>query len=82
MTLYDSVHASRLRVMARVQALGNVSQACREFGTSRSLFYRWRTRCLAYGPDGLHPRRRGPRWGRPSAWPVQSTGTGERMASV
>jgi hypothetical protein len=32
MTLDDSVHAFRLRVMTRAQALGNVSQACREAG--------------------------------------------------
>jgi hypothetical protein len=35
MTLDDSVHAFRLRVMARAQVLGNVSQACREAGISR-----------------------------------------------
>lgn len=72
MTLDDSVHAFRLRVMARAQALGNVSRACRELGISRSLFYRWRKRYLAYGPDGLHPRRHGPRRGRPSTLSVQA----------
>ncbi|MDR7605545.1 MAG: helix-turn-helix domain-containing protein, partial [Armatimonadota bacterium] len=46
--------------------MGNVSQACREFGISRTLFYRWRRRYLAYGPDGVYPRRRGPGRGRPS----------------
>jgi transposase InsO family protein len=72
MTLDDSVHAFRLRLMARAQALGNVSQACREFGVSRSLFYRWRKRYLAYGRDGLHPRRYGARPGRPSTLSVQA----------
>lgn len=65
MTLEDSVHAFRLRLMARAQALRNVSKACREVGVSRTLFYRWRKRYLAYGPDGLHPRHQGPRRGRP-----------------
>jgi transposase InsO family protein len=65
MTLADSVHAFRLRVMARAQEVGNVSQACRELGVSRTLFYRWRQRYVAYGPDGLHPRRHGPGRGRP-----------------
>jgi len=55
MTLEDSMHAFRLRVMARAQEMRDVSQACREFGISRSLFYRWRERYLAYGLDGLHP---------------------------
>jgi len=72
MTLEDSVHAIRLRLMARAQALGNVSQACREFGISRCLFYRWRKRYLAYGPDGLHPRWTGVRRGRPPMVSVQA----------
>jgi hypothetical protein len=55
MTLEASVHAFRLRVIARAQALGNVSQACREFEISRTLFYRWRCRYLAYGPMGCIP---------------------------
>jgi len=65
MTLEDSIHAFRLRVMARAQELRNVTRACREFGVSRTLFYRWRKRYLAYGPDALHPRHQGPRRGRP-----------------
>lgn len=72
MTLDDSVHAFRLRLMTRAQALGNVSQACRELGISRSLFYRWRKRYLAYGPDGLHPRRLAARPGRPPMLSVQA----------
>jgi transposase InsO family protein len=72
MTLEDSIHAFRLRVMARAQELGNVTQACREFGISRTLFYRWRKRYLAYGRDGLHPRRLGPRRGRPPTLSVQT----------
>lgn len=71
MTLDDSVHAFRLSLMTRAEALGNVSQACRQAGISRSLFYRWRKRYLAYGPDGLHPRRTGARPGRPSSWTVR-----------
>jgi len=72
MTLEDSIHAFRLRVMIRAQELHNVSRACREFGISRTLFYRWRKRYLAYGPDGLHPRWQGPRRGRPPLLSVQA----------
>ncbi len=70
MTLDDSIHALRLHMMHRAQELGNVSQACREIGISRSLFYRWRKRYLTYGPDGLHPRRTAARRGRPRTVPV------------
>jgi transposase len=72
MTLEASVHAFRLRVIARAQALGNVSQACREFGISRTLFYRWRRRYLAYGPHGLYPKRPGPSRGRPPTLSVEA----------
>jgi transposase-like protein len=55
MTLDDSMLAMRLRAMHRAQTLGNVSAACREAGTSRTSFYRWRQRFERYGPDGLTP---------------------------
>jgi transposase InsO family protein len=58
--------------MVRAQEVHNVSRACREFGISRTLFYRWRKRYLAYGPEGLHPRRLGPRRGRPPLLSVQA----------
>lgn len=69
MTLDDSILGMRLRVMRRAQELGNVSAACLEAGISRTLFYRWRRRLERYGPDGLHPRRRQARRGRPPQTP-------------
>jgi transposase len=65
MTLEDSVHAFRLRLFRRAEALGNVSGACREAGVSRSLYYQLRKRFARYGVDGLHPKRRRGRPGRP-----------------
>lgn len=67
MTLDQSIQGLRLRVMARAKQLGNVSAACREFGLSRTVFYRWRKRYEAYGADGLHPRRTRAGRGRPSS---------------
>lgn len=58
MTLEESVVAHRLRVMRRAEESGNVTQACRLYGVSRTLFYRWRRRFLSYGHDGLRPRPR------------------------
>lgn len=65
MTLEDKVHAFRLHLFRRAQELGNVSAACQELGVSRSLYYQLRKRFLRYGPDGLHPKRRRGRPGRP-----------------
>jgi transposase InsO family protein len=65
MTLEDRVHAQRLRLFRRAAELGNVSAACREAGISRSLYYGLRGRLERYGPDGLHPKHRRGRPGRP-----------------
>ena len=58
MTLADSVHQTRLHAMVYVARVGNVSQACRDLGISRTLFYRWKARYVQYGPDGLRPGQR------------------------
>ena len=65
MTLEDRVHAHRLRLFRRAAELGNVSAACQEAGISRSLYYALKGRLAQYGPDGLHPKHRRGRPGRP-----------------
>ncbi len=73
MTLEDSVHVFRPRVLQRAEELGNVSAACREAGIPRTLFYRWKKRFTLYGIDGLHPRRAAARPGMSSAGLDQGT---------
>ncbi|TMI78712.1 MAG: helix-turn-helix domain-containing protein, partial [Bacillati bacterium ANGP1] len=67
MTLEDSVRRHRLAILQRAALLGSVTQACREAGISRTLFYRWRQRYLRYGAEGLRPRPT-----RPTRWPRQA----------
>ena len=69
MTLEDSIHTQRLRVLREAQRLGNVSEACRRHGMSRTLFYRLRQRFDQYGADGVHPKRVQAAVGRPSPIP-------------
>ena len=57
MTLADSVHQFRLHAICYAARIGNVSQACRDLGISRSLFYRWKQRYERFGSDGLRPGR-------------------------
>jgi transposase InsO family protein len=71
MTLEDSVHDFRLLVLRQAKETGNVSAVCREFGVSRTLFYRWKRRLERYGADGVHPRRRAASRGRPPALALQ-----------
>ena len=67
MTLEDSIRRHRLAILQRAALLGSVTQACREAGISRTLFYRWRQRYLRYGAEGLRPRST-----RPTRWPRQA----------
>lgn len=71
MTLADSIHSHRLRVLRDAERLGNVTEACRRHGMSRTVFYRLRRRLEQYGPDGVHPKRQA-RGGRPPAVSVQT----------
>jgi transposase InsO family protein len=72
MTLEDSIHSQRLRVLRDAERVGNVSEACRRHGMSRTLFYRLRQRFEQYGADGVHPKRQRAARGRPSSVPVQT----------
>jgi transposase InsO family protein len=72
MTLEDSIHSQRLRVLRDAERLGNVSEVCRRHGVSRTVFYRLRRRLEQYGSDGVHPKRQQARRGRPPAVPVQT----------
>jgi hypothetical protein len=65
MTLEDEGHAFRLLPFRRAQEVGKVSAACLELGVSHSLYYQRRKRFVRDGPDGLHPKRRRGRPGRP-----------------
>jgi hypothetical protein len=80
MTLDESVHGMRLRVIERAQALGNVSAVCRELGISRTVFYRWRKRLERHGGDGVHPRRRRAQAGRRSRGRWSASWSGSRSA--
>lgn len=72
MTLEDSIHASRVRVLREAERTGNVSATCRRHGVSRTVFYRLRRQFEQYGADGVHPKRRRAAVGRPSALSVQT----------
>ena len=78
MTLEDSIQGFRLRVLTDATRSGNVTATCARFGVSRTWFYRLRARLERYGPDGLHPKRRLARRGRPSLVSVVVRAPGRR----
>jgi Helix-turn-helix domain len=65
MTLDDSIHAQRLRVLREAEQSGQVTATCRRYGMSRSRFYALRKRLQQYGPDGVRPKPQKGRPGRP-----------------
>jgi len=64
MTLADSIHVERLRVVREAEQTGNVSATCRRYGWSRARFYALRKRFRHYGADGLRPKPDAPGRGR------------------
>ena len=69
----DRKARARLRVLGHhEQVTRNVSQICRVFGISRSLFYIWRDRYREDGLVGLRDGSRGPRH-HPSRRPYTSS---------
>src|SRR5512139_703132 len=58
MTHDDVLFGFRLRLFTLAEELGNVSEACRQMGVSRSTYYEWKPKLCRYGLDGLRVRER------------------------
>lgn len=57
MTNDDMLFQLRKALFATAAAEG-VTAACARFGVSRTTFYKWKSRYLAYGEEGLRPKER------------------------
>jgi len=53
MTAEEKIARQRLSVLELAQALGNVSEACRQWGMSRTQFYEYKRRFQTHGLEGL-----------------------------
>ena len=58
MTHDDVLFGYRLRLFTLAEELGNISEACRQMGVSRSVYYDWKPKLERYGLDGLRVRER------------------------
>lgn len=58
MTPEDIIVARRVRVLELADEVGNISEACRLVGVSRTSFYKWRNVAELYGLDALRPKDR------------------------
>jgi hypothetical protein len=52
----EIIYHRRVRLPALADELGNVAQACRQMGISRTRFYEWRKIVADYGIDALMPK--------------------------
>ncbi|MBI4835431.1 MAG: helix-turn-helix domain containing protein [Planctomycetes bacterium] len=50
---FDNKAQKRLELIRLAEKSGNVSEACRKFGVSRTYYYRWKRRYDQYGIEGL-----------------------------
>jgi transposase InsO family protein len=63
------IYQRRVALLAWAEELGNVAEACRSFGVSRTRYYEWKKRADLFGLEALMPKeRRSPQM--PSATPT------------
>ena len=58
MTQDQMILSHRLSLLPVAKSINNISKACRDFGASRTYYYKWQKRYLAYGIYGLAERHR------------------------
>jgi len=58
MTQEEIIMRHRLNLLLRAKTIKNISAACREFGLSRTVYYKYRQRYLTYGIEGLKDKKK------------------------
>ncbi len=58
MTQEEIILRHRINLLLRAKSIKNISAACRQFGVSRTVYYKYRQRYLAYGIYGLKDKTR------------------------
>jgi len=58
MTKDDFILAHKLSLLSRGKSINNISRACRDYGVSRTYYYKWAKRFITYGTQGLTERER------------------------
>lgn len=58
MTQEEIILRHRLNLLLRAQTIKNISAACKMFGVSRTVYYKYKKRYLIYGIEGLKDKKR------------------------
>jgi transposase InsO family protein len=57
-TSAEIIYQRRVRLLDRAAGLGNISEACRQAGVSRTRYYEWKHLAENYGLEALWPKHR------------------------
>ena len=60
MTQDEIILRHRVNLLLRAKTIKNISAACRQYGVSRTVYYKYKQRYEAYGIEGLKDRQRRP----------------------
>ncbi len=58
MTKDEIILSHKLSLLSRAKSINNISAACRDYGVSRTYYYKWAKRYIIYGIGGLAERPR------------------------
>ncbi len=58
MTKDEFILSHRLSLLPVAKSINNISAACRDYGVSRTYYYKWAKRFVTYGIGGLAERPR------------------------
>ncbi len=58
MTPAEIIFQRRIRLLDLARETGNVAEACRNFGVSRTRYYQWKSLAERHGLEALMPKAR------------------------
>jgi ACT domain-containing protein len=58
MTQEEIILRHRINLLLRAKSIKNISAACRMFGVSRTVYYKYKQRYVTYGIEGLKDKDR------------------------
>jgi transposase InsO family protein len=58
MTQEEIILRHRINLLLRAKSIKNISAACRQYGVSRTVYYKYKDRYLTYGMEGLADRQK------------------------
>ena len=58
MTQEQIILRHRINLLPRAKSIKNISAACRQYGVSRTVYYKYKDRYLTYDMEGLADRQK------------------------